>query len=145
MMRRGTYVLTITLGSDREIAVGALGTFLFEAGTYCYVGSAMGGLDQRLRRHLTRDKVHKWHVDYLVAEATDVRALESYPDPVPECELARMALECGMEPSAKGFGCSDCRCRTHLFRADPASIARLSAEAGLVSFNLISFPDGKPL
>lgn len=145
MIRRGTYVLEIALGADREVRVGALGTFLFTAGTYVYVGSAMGGLDQRLRRHLTRDKVLKWHVDYLVAQADGVRAYESFPDPVPECELAAMAGRCGMEPSVKGFGCSDCRCATHLFRAGPDDIARLVSEAGLVSFNLISFPDGKPL
>lgn len=144
-VRKGTYVLLIDLGSDREIRVGALGTFFFPRGTYCYVGSAMGGLDQRLRRHLSREKVLKWHADYLTSVADDVRALESYPDYVPECDLARMAGECGMEPSVEGFGCSDCRCRTHLFRADPDSIARLSEAAGLVSYNLISFPSGKPL
>lgn len=144
-MRRGTYVLEIALGADRDIRVGALGTFRFCSGTYVYVGSAMGGLDQRLRRHLTRDKKLRWHVDYLVAVADGVRAYESYPDPVPECELARLAERCGMEPSVRGFGCSDCRCPTHLFRAGPGDIARLIGEAGLVSFNLISFPDGKPL
>lgn len=145
MKRKGTYVLAITLDSDRDIAVGALGTLHFPAGTYCYVGSAMSGLDQRLRRHLTRDKVHRWHVDYLVAEAADVRAYESHPDFVPECELARMAADSGMTCAAKGFGCSDCSCATHLFRADPISIARLVYAARLISYNLISFPDGKPL
>ena len=144
-VRKGTYVLLIDLGSDREIRVGALGTFFFPEGTYCYIGSAMGGLDQRLRRHLSKEKVLKWHADYLTSVADDVRALESYPDHVPECDLARMAGEYGMEPSVEGFGCSDCRCRTHLFRADPDSIARLSEAAGLVSYNLISFPSGKPL
>ncbi len=143
--RRGTYVLLITLDSDLVVRVGALGTLPFERGTYCYVGSAMGGLDPRLRRHLTREKVLKWHVDYLVAVASDVRAHESHPDPVPECELGRMAEACGMIPSHKGFGCSDCRCRTHLFRCDADSIARLLDEAGLISYNLISFPSGKPL
>ncbi|MDO5862389.1 MAG: GIY-YIG nuclease family protein [Thermoplasmata archaeon] len=145
MIRRGTYVLTIALGSDLETRVGALGTFLFPAGVYCYTGSAMGGLDQRLSRHLAHEKKLKWHADYLTTRADSVDALISYPDPVPECELARMAEECGMEPFAKGFGCSDCRCATHLFRADPESIARLREMAGLVSFNLISFPSGKPL
>ena len=145
MKRKGTYVLAITLDSDRDIAVGALGTLHFPAGTYCYVGSAMGGLDQRLRRHLTRDKVHRWHIDYLVAEASCVRAYESYPDYVPECELARMAADSGMECAAKDFGCSDCHCTTHLFRTGADSIARLIVTAGLVSYNLISFPDGKPL
>lgn len=144
-VRRGTYVLLITLGLDSDIRVGALGILHFPAGTYCYVGSAMSGLDQRLRRHLTRDKTLRWHADYLVAAASDVRAMESYPDAVPECELARLAEACGMEPWAPGFGCSDCRCATHLFRATDGQIARLAEACGLVSYNLISFPSGKPL
>lgn len=145
MIRKGTYVLVITLGSRLDARVGALGDLSFEPGLYCYVGSAMGGLDQRISRHLAREKKLKWHVDYLTTAADSVEALVSYPDPVPECALAETALRCGMEPAAEGFGCSDCRCRTHLFRAGPESIARLAEEAGLVSYNLISFPGGKPL
>ena len=55
-VRKGTYVLFVTFGSDTNITVGALGPHLFKAGTYCYVGSAMAGLDQRLKRHLAHDK-----------------------------------------------------------------------------------------
>lgn len=145
MIRRGTYILAITLGSDLETEVGALGTLFFPAGTYCYVGSAMGGLDQRVSRHLSRTKTVRWHIDRLTLAADSVEAYESYPDPVPECELASMAVGCGMGPAADGFGCSDCHCRTHLFSATEASIARLVSEAGLVSFSLIPFPSGKPL
>ena len=145
MRRPGTYILAIALGSDRDIEVGALGAVRFPAGVYCYVGSAMGGLDQRLSRHLSRDKRVRWHVDRLTLAADSVEAFESYPDPVPECRLAEMAAECGMEPFAPGFGCSDCRCPTHLFRTGPDELARLVREAGLVSFNLISFQGGKPL
>lgn len=145
MRRKGTYILLIRLGSDAEVRVGALGTFHFPAGEYCYVGSAMGGLEQRLRRHLAREKTLKWHADYLTTIADGVEAMVSYPDPVPECMLARMAAECGMTPSVKGFGCSDCRCATHLFSCDADSVARLAAEAGLISYSLISFPTGEHL
>lgn len=145
MRRPGTYILAIALDAGRDIEVGALGTLSFPAGTYCYAGSAMGGLDQRVSRHLSREKRVRWHIDRLTLAADSVEAFVSYPDPVPECALASMAEGCGMEPFAPGFGCSDCRCRTHLFRADPDSIARLVERAGLVSFSLISFPSGKPL
>lgn len=103
-VRRGTYVLLITLGLDSDIRVGALGIIHFPAGTYCYVGSAMSGLDQRLRRHLTRDKTQRWHADYLVAAASDVRAMESYPDAVPECELARLPRSAAWSPGRPGSG-----------------------------------------
>ena len=145
MIRKGTYILIMTLGSDREIQVGALGTLYFPKGSYCYVGSAMNGLDQRVSRHLSRDKKIRWHIDRLPLAADSVEAYESYPDYVPECELARMAEECGMVPFADGFGCSDCSCRTHLFSSTPDSIARLIAEARLISFSLIFSPSGKPL
>ena len=117
----------------------------FPGGTYCYVGSAMGGLDQRVSRHISREKKVRWHIDRLTLAADSVDAYVSYPDFIGECTLASMAEACGMVPFADGFGCSDCRCRTHLFRADPDSIARLIREAGLISFSLISFPSGKPL
>ena len=134
MKRKGTYVLVIALGSDTDLEVGALGTLHFDAGTYCYVGSAMGGLDQRVSRHISRDKKVRWHIDRLTMAADSVEAYESYPDYVPECTLARMAAECGMEPSHRGFGCSDCRCETHLFRAVPGSLERLVGAAGLKTF-----------
>lgn len=144
-VRKGTYVLAIILDADRDIKVGALGTFHFSKGMYCYVGSAMSGLDQRLSRHLRMDKTLKWHIDYLTTAADYVYAFESYPDPIPECTLARLAEACGMTPSVKGFGCSDCNCPTHLFSCDRESIARLSEMAELISFNLIPFPSEKPL
>lgn len=145
MIRRGTYVLLITLGRDLDIQVGALGKLSFEKGVYCYVGSAMGGLDQRLRRHLAKEKKLRWHIDYLTTAADEVLALESFPDSIPECDLAGLASECGMVPACKGFGCSDCDCRTHLFSCDADSISRLISRAGLISYNLILFPAEKPL
>ena len=134
MKRMGTYVLVITLGSDADLEVGALGTLHFPAGIYCYAGSAMGGLDQRVNRHISRDKKVRWHIDRLTLAADSVEAFESYPDYVGECTLARMAGECGMEPVFRGFGCSDCKCPTHLFRADPGSLSRLVDSAGLEPF-----------
>jgi Uri superfamily endonuclease len=135
MKRKGTYVLFITLGAAVETEVGALGIIRFDPGTYAYVGSAMGGLDQRLSRHLRKDKAIRWHIDRLTIVADSMEAYESFPDPVPECELARMAAECGMAPAVKGFGCSDCGCPTHLFRVEGPSKDALVARAGLRRFD----------
>ena len=134
MRRKGTYVILIALGSDAEIRVGALGTFHFCKGTYCYVGSALGGLDPRVKRHLRKEKVLKWHADYLTSEAEGLEAYISYPDYIPECELARIASECGMEPSIKGFGCSDCSCDTHLFKVTESSLERFLERTGMTRF-----------
>lgn len=134
-VRRGTYVLLITLGSDLEVEVGSLGTIFLNAGTYCYTGSAMGGIDQRVSRHLSKVKTIRWHIDRITSIADSVEAYESYPDPVPECILAGMAQESGMIPAVCGFGCSDCSCRTHLFRVTYGSIKRLISMAGMKPFH----------
>ncbi|MBE6524640.1 MAG: GIY-YIG nuclease family protein [Thermoplasmata archaeon] len=134
MRRKGTYVILIFLGSDTEIRVGALGTFRFSEGVYCYVGSALGGLDPRIRRHLRKDKVLKWHADYLTTRADSCRAYISYPDYIPECDLARIAVACGMEPSVKGFGCSDCGCYTHLFMTDDDSLETFLRRTEMTEF-----------
>lgn len=117
-IRRGTYLLFLNFNGDTELEIGSLGAVKICAGSYCYVGSAMGGLDQRLKRHLTREKKIRWHIDRLTIAADSVEAYESYPDFIPECDLARHVVEHGGVPSVKGFGCSDCRCETHLFRVD---------------------------
>ena len=124
MRRKGTYVVILTLGADSDVRVGALGTFHFEAGDYCYVGSAMGGLDARVQRHLRKEKVVKWHIDSLTTICESSRAYISYPGSIPECRLAEMAVQSGMIPSVKGFGCSDCDCDTHLFRVTDGSLSR---------------------
>lgn len=134
MKRKGTYVLVITLGSELITEVGALGNHLFPAGDYLYVGSAMGGLDQRVSRHIRRDKTVKWHVDHITVSADSIIAYESYPDPVPECTLASIALSCGMIPFGKGFGSSDCSCGTHLFSVTEGSLERFLAVTGLTPF-----------
>ena len=134
MKRMGTYVLVITLGSDLTTEVGALGTLSFPAGVYLYTGSALGGLDQRISRHIRHEKTVKWHIDRLTVAADSVIAYESYPDYVPECELASMAGDCGMVPSVDGFGCSDCSCRTHLFRVTDGSLDLLISRARLEPF-----------
>ena len=79
MRRPGTYILEIALGSDTELEVGALGTLRFSAGEYCYVGSAMGGLDQRVSRHLSREKKVRWHIDRLTMAADSVDAYVVHP------------------------------------------------------------------
>ena len=122
--RKGTYILFLTFTESREIQVGSLGTLSIEAGEYCYVGSAMNGLDSRLRRHLSKEKRPHWHIDSLTLSAD---SMEAYVPSVPigECRLAGTAEQCGCIPAFKGFGSSDCRCRPHLFRVGGASKPKL--------------------
>jgi Uri superfamily endonuclease len=121
-MRRGAYQLLIRLDSDKTIPVGKLGTFRFAAGFYVYTGSAMGGLDARVARHLSKSKRFHWHIDYLLEQSSIIRyAIEESSTPR-ECELnaAMLAMDGAVAP-VKGFGSSDCKCRSHLvyFEREP--------------------------
>ena len=118
MIRKGTYVLFLRFSKDVETEVGSLGTVRLGAGDYCYVGSAMGGLDQRLSRHLSHDKRIRWHIDRLTIICDDMCAYEHEGTDLPECVLAEKIGSIGNTPVVKGFGCSDCDCQTHLFRVD---------------------------
>lgn len=109
----GSYILIILLDRRRAISVGALGTVVFEAGAYAYVGSALRGLDARIDRHLRDEKKLHWHIDYLLQHAEIVDVVRVYTDQRLECRIA--APLCDRLPRVDGFGCSDCSCPSHLF------------------------------
>jgi len=111
----GVYHLVLRLRRARTIQVGRLGRFSFEAGFYVYTGSAMGGLEARVARHPRGAKKLWWHIDYLLREAELVEVAAVPTSETVECERNRWVLSLsGASVPVKGFGASDCRCRTHL-------------------------------
>lgn len=134
MIRKGTYVLFLHIPCDTTLRIGALGESVFRHGYYCYVGSAMVGLDQRLNRHLSKDKRLRWHIDHLTMIADEMYAYESFGEYIEECDLARLMIDSGAIPVVEGFGCSDCDCHTHLFSVVPSNIERILVENGLTRF-----------
>jgi sugar fermentation stimulation protein A len=117
----GCYLLVIEIPVDREIAAGSLGGIRFEKGWYVYTGSARKNLEQRLSRHLRKVRKQKhWHIDYLTPYAGKMLALPILSYRNLECALAADLEHMGGRP-VPGFGCSDCRCGSHLFyfRNDP--------------------------
>jgi len=110
-----TYCLIIELKKDLIISVGKLGRLNFQMGYYVYVGSALNSIDARIKRHLKSEKKLFWHVDYLLnspdASIKDV-VLEKSPSKW-ECAVADEISKKGT-PLDK-FGCSDCKCDSHLF------------------------------
>jgi Uri superfamily endonuclease len=71
-------------------------------------------MDHRIRRHLSRTKRLRWHVDYLLADP-DVRIVRVRRSGLGECALNQRT---GGRIVVPGFGASDCRagCGSHLKR-----------------------------
>lgn len=113
----GSYMLHLHLSEEREINVGKLGAHRFAPGHYLYVGSAMGRLSARTRRHLQRRKRFHWHIDYLRDAAAAARVYPVYAEKRLECEIAAALGEL-YPPAAAGFGSSDCGCFSHLFYSE---------------------------
>ncbi len=119
----GTYTLLVALASPTTVAFGAAGERDLPAGTYAYVGSALGaGGFARVERHRDlargeRDARH-WHVDYLLGspEASVVADVRTRGDA--ECAVATALRERASTDPVPGLGASDCDCSTHLVRID---------------------------
>ena len=112
---KGSYVILIRLPEEQTITIGRLPARRFPSGCYAYVGSAMGGFKARISRHLKSNKKLHWHIDYLL-ERGHITSIILYETNIrAECAIAQ-ALSLQFD-SVPGFGCSDCKCHSHLFFA----------------------------
>lgn len=112
---KGIYILVISVDADESIKVGALGKISFEKGIYLYVGSAQNNLEKRIQRHMRKDKTKRWHIDYFlnIGKIDGVYYMQAPKEE--ECRTAGILQEKHLP--IKGFGCSDCKCNGHLFKA----------------------------
>jgi len=129
--------LLIYISEDLKVRVGQLGEVSFKKGDYIYIGSAIGCLEVRLRRHLKKDKKSFWHIDYLL-ENKKVKILQIWTiDKKMECQTAEVFCQ---DPTTeiikKGFGSSDCKCVTHLFYIkNKERIKKILKEIGFSTFS----------
>ena len=110
---KGTYALLIKLPEEQEIQIGKLGRIRFQKGFFAYIGSALNGLEQRIGRHLRKEKRFHWHIDFLLEKAKICRIVYSGSPIRKECVIAGTMLK--NLGRIEGFGCSDCKCKSHLF------------------------------
>lgn len=117
MIVKGTYILILQLKKMKQITIGKLGEIKFSPGYYAYVGSAFGpgGLNSRIKHHrqTPKERFH-WHIDYLREEAKLKQVWASDHEENLEHEWASVLREIAIKPISK-FGCSDCKCESHLF------------------------------
>ena len=113
---KGVYVLLVWLSRDVKRSVGSLGEIVFEKGLYAYVGSAQNNVHKRIGRHLRKEKKIHWHIDHLLDSDFVVvpNAYVKKGSKNEECRLARSVKGIPVQ----GFGSSDCKCGSHLFRID---------------------------
>ena len=125
MQKQGSYLLYLDLRQCVTLKTGRFRRFLFPAGRYVYVGSALRGMDQRIARHrrLAEGKSGKlhWHIDFLLTHP-DVRLAgeRRFPGSM-ECDVSLgIASRKGTTIPVPGFGSTDCRagCKAHLYRIE---------------------------
>jgi Uri superfamily endonuclease len=108
------YAIFLEIESNRLIQVGKLGEFLFQRGTYIYVGSAKRHIEKRIERLKRLHKRFRWHFDYL-RPFGDITKIITYESSLEECQLSdKLRKDYNGEYPVKGFGSSDCKCRSHL-------------------------------
>jgi Uri superfamily endonuclease len=110
-----TYCLIIKLDKSSKISVGKLGKLDFNKGYYVYVGSALNSINARIKRHLKKEKKLFWHIDYLLNSSHASISEVIFEDSAQkwECNIAVQISKKGV--NIKNFGCSDCKCDSHLF------------------------------
>jgi len=117
-MAKGIYILVVSVSEDINLNVGALGSVNFEKGLYAYVGSGQNNLEKRIARHLRKTKQKFWHIDYLLDDAhvEVAKVFHKKAEKLEECEVSKNISKIGVP--VKGFGSSDCKCESHLFKLE---------------------------
>jgi Uri superfamily endonuclease len=117
-----------------HIAIGNRLPVCFSGGYYIYVGSALGGVEARINRHLRDAKKKRWHIDYLLAEAPVTEVIIGETETKAECAVAQ-ALDAQFS-AVPNFGASDCRCFSHLFAATSSETLLSTVQSAFESVGL---------
>jgi Uri superfamily endonuclease len=137
---KGIYILLIQLNHDSDIKIGALGKLHFPKGFYAYVGSAQTNLEQRIKRHLNKEKCRFWHIDHLLDNPATItiNAFYKEADKKQECAIASEISQ--QNHAIPHFGCSDCNCRSHLHHIQKLeTLTKIIHDKQFVEFNLLAF------
>lgn len=131
---KGSYLLLIRVKDKETIQIGKLGQLDFRKGFYLYVGSAINGLEPRINRHLGKKKKIHWHIDFLLNNAEIINVFYKENSFKEECKISNEFNK--KLQSVKNFGCSDCKCKSHLFFGSYEEIMRVVQKLKMKQFSL---------
>jgi Uri superfamily endonuclease len=128
----GTYALILRSHSKAIIQVGLWGQLALKPGYYIYIGSAFGpgGVRARVLRHYRKIKSTHWHIDYLRQFVCPTVAWYNHEERRLEHKWAQVLSRMSCMSPIKGFGCSDCKCYSHLFHT--SNVLELAKFSNLV-------------
>ena len=129
----GTYALVLESRTRQKIQIGRWREIETQPGYYVYIGSALGpgGVRARVARHFRLVKSNHWHIDYLRMYTTPLGAWYSHEPVRLEHTWAATLGDLDDFTPIPGFGCSDCRCHSHLFHVSKlCSLDQLLAKSG---------------
>ncbi|MCK9440619.1 MAG: GIY-YIG nuclease family protein [Methanothrix sp.] len=128
----GIYTLILSLPGAQKIAVGSMGVIDFAGGYYSYTGSARGSgglkrIDRHIRVSESINTTRRWHIDYLLPHTSFLEVFITKTSLDLECCIAKtMEKRLAAVP---GFGCTDCRCISHLHYSRDLGEMRAAAAA----------------
>jgi Uri superfamily endonuclease len=125
---KGVYILLIDVSKGVQAKIGSLGKIKFEKGIYAYIGSAQNNLEKRIARYKSKNKKTFWHIDYLLNNkyAKILKIFYKKAEKTEECKIVKKLNK--TEISVPKFGCSDCSCKSHLFRIKKLDAAELGVK-----------------
>jgi len=113
---KGVYVLLINVSKNLQLKISSLGKINFVKGKYAYIGSAQNNIEKRIERHMSKNKKKFWHIDYLL-DNKPTKIIDAFYKNSKKSEECKIANKLGKtEIPILKFGCSDCNCKSHLFR-----------------------------
>jgi len=115
----GSYAMLFYCPEPVQVSAGSLGSLFLVPGFYIYCGSAFGpgGVRARTEHHRRVSRRPHWHLDYLRPHLLLREVWYTFDKAAREHQWAeQLALLRGASMPFKGFGSSDCGCRSHLIR-----------------------------
>jgi Uri superfamily endonuclease len=111
---KGSYILIIKSKKNFKIKIGKIGEVYFKKGYYLYIGSSKKTYKSRILRYLNKIKRKHWHIDYLIINKNIIIIGFILLLNKNECDISNTLYNNKFKYINK-FGCSDCKCKSHLY------------------------------